>query len=229
VYTLADNIYDLMVYGTYKYMSGSDADNNSTDSAESAESADSADSANNVDQVNRMQKVTSVLEYLKYAPDNEIDNIYTLMLDASNKAAKTVKSTKPGQKVYAVTQINVQRKIRSDAINAEKVKVLLKLTNEILQAVGKDPISDITKFNIKRDEITSKAVEAIVLKADYLYKDALYDRRLCGWYYRKNVQSFPITLMKALIKQTDGYIFMSKSHRTKDSSYTAYIIAKVHV
>lgn len=111
----------------------------------------------------------------------------------------------------------------------QRILIILKVMNNLLNVLGYKEINDISDFKVKREDmISQKAIDCIENDYDWVFKKnkKLFDRKNCGWYYRKTLKTYHLTFLKGLLDHTNKFEIISKRFRSDNDEYIMYIVVK---
>lgn len=106
-----------------------------------------------------------------------------------------------------------------------KYQAALIFVNAILKNLNKPEITDLTDFrNIYRCDIITDENKAVVDKmSDILFKENVFDKKKCGYYRRKHVQNYILTLLRYICSELGLKLTITEKKTQKEN------IAKKHM
>lgn len=103
--------------------------------------------------------------------------------------------------IYALYQIFIEKKnFMVDEKMKEKKKIIMTILNKILKISGKEKISNLTDFELDRDDIiTEECREYFDTKIDQIFE--VFDKHTHKFYMRKQTPNFILTFLKTAVKE----------------------------
>ena len=169
------------------------------------------------DTLDRSIMVNAIIDSVDSLSDNIIKNIFFIINDNKPK--------KRGRPKKVIKTAKVSKNIKNN--KDEKMDIILKVMNNLLKALGSDEIDDILDFKIRRDDLVSQiAIDSVESEYDGVFKNKVFNKKACGWYFRKGILYYHISFLKSIISKTEKYEFISKRFRSRADDHTAYIVVK---
>ena len=190
----------------------------------------------------RSNKINIITESLINIPDPILPDILKLVLASIKKKKKDIEDLSRFEKLQLIEKnlkycddpniILIEHYITNKELEETKIeklnRVMLEISNKLLEANGKPKIHEIKDFKMTRDQMLSDESKGVINEnKNYIFEEGGFSKIVCKVGQTHTTHKH-FSLFKGMVNQIEGYSLQSKlKFKTKNherTSYTEYYV-----